>query len=99
MAGETQAQRLTSLEARVLRIETQYTERSVRQDEYITALKSAVRDLEREVGDLRTVLAGTNERCTALQRQSDRGWVLWQALLVLAISIAASAVTQLALHK
>lgn len=96
MDGETQAQRLTGLESRVLRIETQLTERNLRHDEYVTELKTSVRDLEREVrGELATVA----EKCTALQRLSDRGWGLWQALLVLAISVAASAVTQLALRK
>jgi hypothetical protein len=39
MPGETQAQRITGLEARVLRIETQLTERALREDEYVTELK------------------------------------------------------------
>jgi hypothetical protein len=99
MAGESQAQKLAALDQRLSRVDALLGERSDRFDDAINELKSAVKDIERELWLLREQLAALNEKCTGLQRLSDRGWALWQTLLVLAISIAASAVTQFALRK
>lgn len=99
MAGESQAQKLAALDQRLSRVDALLGERSDRFDDAINELKSDVKGIERELRLLREQLAAINEKCTGLQRLSDRGWALWQALLVLAISIAASAVTQFALRK
>ncbi len=53
----------------------------------------------REAAALRERLATTEAQSIALKHLSDRGWGLTQALIVLAISIAASTITQLVFRK
>ena len=92
---ESPNQKITNLALVVKELETQLDDRTKRFEKVESEL-NATRD---QLQDLRAKLATLEERCAGLQRLSDRGWGLWQALLVLAISIAASAVTQLALRK
>ena len=99
MASETLTERVAALEVRLTRLDAEYKERTRRLDRAIEELKRAARTRDREDTTRAEQLATVTAHTAALQRQSDRGWGLWQALLVLAISIAASAVTQLALHK
>lgn len=93
--AESQAQKLASLTLDVKEIETEHAEL----DRNLERLESDLDAAKLQIVDLRTKVATLEERCASLQRLSDRGWGLWQAILVLAISVAASAVTQLALRK
>ena len=46
-----------------------------------------------KVSDLSARNAVVEERCRTLEKNSDRGWNLTQALIILALSVALSAVT------
>ncbi len=93
--AETLTQKVEDLKSQVSGLAVS-VEVLTRRNNYLETRLDAARD---EATELRAELSATKAQLAALQRASDRGWNLFQAVLVLAVSIAASAVTQLALRK
>lgn len=65
----------------------------------IASLERDLKATEVQVADLRAKLSNAEAHCAALQRLSDRGWNLSQAVLVVALTTFASVAVQLALRK
>ena len=93
--ADTPTQKIAALAADVGVLRAELVAQTHRGDR----LERDAKATEAQVADLRAKLANIEAQSAALQRLSDRGWNLSQAVLIVALTTFASAAVQLALRK